>query len=100
MTTILDGPAYDPASNYPAEMHDELLATGSLARCSAKPGPIFSVRHVEVTGRYADCTMFLCPVCGSREHDTRPRGGGNPNARQGYTVVRPPQITDDGIIIY
>lgn len=68
----------------------ECLESGSLAKCD-RTGKFFNDRKVEVTSRYADCSMFKCPQC-KKEHDDRINfnSRGNRNKRNGYTKIQNP----------
>lgn len=51
-------------------------------------GCVFDEADVkEVIGRYADCDVYKCPVCG-REMDNRPYGSGPFTSSQGVVRLR------------
>lgn len=43
---------------------------------------VFDAANVEVTARYADCSVWRCPGCGAA-HDDRPAWGRGPGVRNG-----------------
>lgn len=75
--------------NYVMDMNDneiDAARKGLMAICRLK-NQWFNLGEVEITERYADCTLFKCPAC-KRIHDDRVQmGSHDPNVRNGYNVI-------------
>jgi len=68
-----------------------ILKRGMLAQCDST-GEYFNIGEVEVTARYADCSMFKCPSCGNSHDDRVKWGARDSSVRNGFTMVKSDRV--------